>query len=78
MESSIWKIRSWIYIIGICSVGCISVSKCTSLHAVEYVCDTGESSDDSSGSNDFWPPDMIPHPSCPGDGPGEKQEPVMS
>lgn len=77
MEEKVWKLRTWIYVIGILAFAMGTIYTCNRVDAIEQECDTGGDGD-GTDSNDFWPPDMIPHPTCPGDGPGEKKEPVMS
>jgi hypothetical protein len=76
MEDKVWKLRTWIYIIGILAFCIAVIYHCNRGNAVESECNTGEDYYEDTDNN-FWPPDMIPHPTCPGDGP-EKKEPVMS
>jgi len=67
MEDKIWRLRTWIYILGILAFTTAIIYKCSTAHAIEIEqeCTTGESDGDDTDSNDFWPPDMIPHPNPP-------------
>lgn len=82
MEQQVWRLRTWIYIIGIIAFCAAMVYKCSkanaSEHSIEQECSTEEDSEDDAGNSDFWPPDMIPHPNPPWDQPSGPKEPPMS
>lgn len=43
-----------------------------------YASPTMEVSDDEGEKNEFWPPDMVPHPHPPGSGPSGPGEPELA
>lgn len=49
-----------------------------SISTAILACPNTETSDSQGESKEFWPPDMVPHPSLPGDGPSGPKEPEMS
>lgn len=70
MEETVWKLRTWIYGIGILALVFSVIYKSSYLHAkeVEQECNIED-------TKCFWPPDMIPHPTPPWDGPSEPNQP---
>ncbi len=75
MELIINKIRTTIYIVGFVTILLSIFCKC---HAYELQDkDIGTESEDET-SNEFWPPDLVPHPDLPGTGPSGTGEPDMA
>ncbi len=73
----IYKIRICMYVLGIAAFTIATLVKCAHASEIEQKCDT-ESSDDGTDGNNFWPPDIIPHPHIPGTGPSGPRDPDMA
>ena len=65
-ESFVWRIRTWVYVVGILAF-VIAVTVKWAREAKTNLVDIGSIL--VVGKSEFWPPDMIPHPHLPGDGP---------
>lgn len=69
-------VRIGIYAIGLLAVIILGIQKayCDDGYLAEAI----ESSEPDTESEEFWPPDMIPHPGCPGDGPKRRNDGDMA
>lgn len=67
-EKWVWNLRTAIYVVGI--LGFIVSVAVASPH--------GEAQDPEPEKEEFWPPDMVPHPHPPGSGPSGPGEPEMA
>lgn len=65
-------VRIWIYVTMFLAFGYLAIQNC---YGLETKCvDTVEANDPEPESEDFWPPDMVPHPGIPGDGPKKNND----
>lgn len=73
VEDFVWWLRAVLYVAMFIAffVYCI-------FHSFAYETPIFDCADQDPESQEFWPPDMIPHPTVPGDGPKKHNEGDMA
>lgn len=73
MMMFVQKVRAGIYISLFIVLAFMAIHSYVHAHPTD-----AEVSDSDGESSEFWPPDMVPHPHPPGNGPSGPGEPEMA
>jgi len=76
-ESWVWRLRTWIYIVGIAAFVIAVAIKCNNTQKKSHELKPHQMGQLAISDECFWPPDMVPHPNPPWDQPKD-DEPEMA